>query len=62
MKFKISLDATEIRDAIDEADNEADRVDELHLVIEGVVNKTGKTEITNKYLIGEIVEEYIKSF
>jgi hypothetical protein len=58
MKFKISLDATEIRDAIDEADG----ADELKLVIEGTVNKNGKTDIINKYLIGELVEEYVKSF
>lgn len=56
MKFKINLDAGEIRDAIDEADG----VDELQIVIEGTVDKTGKTTIINKYLLGEIVEEYVK--
>lgn len=56
MKFKINLDAGEIRDAIDDADG----VDELQIVIEGTVDKTGKTTIINKYLLGEIVEEYVK--
>jgi hypothetical protein len=59
MKFELTLDASEIRVAIEEAEEKG--VEDLKIKLLGDIDKNGNIIVTRKYIFGDCITEYSKS-
>ena len=60
MKFKLTLNAEYINDALNEAAADNVNLGDATLEITGTVNKKGNVIVTKTILIGTVEQEYVK--